>query len=1067
MALARYTYLAWLRRGAANSIVAPATGRSRAEIKVSLALSDGTVTGASIEKSFKLLGPGDIVGVNADEVVRTEPRHWVTDFEPNYFAFIDFYDEDFPWRHTPAPADSATHRLVPWLSLLVLAKGEYDVNSAPGRPLPSVVVKGTNLASFFPPVDQLWAWAHVQVAGDAGGTRNPDLGALRARIDGLPDGSVSRIVSPRRLSPSTSYQAFLVPTFEAGRKAGLGIAFDDETESGTALSWASGASEFPIYYQWTFSTGEGGDFEDLVERIIPRPVDKRVGIRDMDIAVPGFGMPQVAEAVGPGEQPSHHRGVVGLEGALKAPDMEPKPLDPTSDFPQQAAAVVNLPVNAQASGASDPVVAPPLMGGWHALLDRVDPADRPHWPDDLNLDARFRAAGGLGGRVVRLNDERYMKLAWDQVGEIVAANRKAISLRFAQEAMQRSFVRSIVPLPAEAALTLTAPMFARIRGSPQTLRGLLGESRLPDAAMSFAFRKLVRPRGRVARRAFAPGQRPNAAGRLAVALNEGSISAAPPPPAPSGPTLEQIADEASAGQENWLVLARWSWWLVAVAVILVLLSLFLIGGAVGIALAALFGLGAAAMFVWGARARNIRHSIEALQISSLTANQLPNRAPAGFAVADAGAQSGAADPAASARFGEALRDFAEFIEARPAPVPERPRFNLGNAHRKMIAAIAPTTAYPRRAASLIRVGGRSIVDHLADVHPGPGGSAPAAPARPSIRPVMAYPDIKEPMYRPLSELGDDLMTPNLGLIPPNTVTLMLTNPPFIEAYMAGVNHEFARELLWREYPTDSRGSPFRQFWDVSRVMTPGVVDPERARRLKDIRPMHEWPVANGLGTNDNPARGFSGEQVVLALRGDLLKRYPNTIVYAQRARWSSDPAHPNELAVYDEEGAKALAGIDDPNIEYPVFTAPVAPDLTFVGFKLKLDEVRGDPSLDETAQARASLTADKLGWFFVLQEAIGEPRFGLDERAPPATSVSAIKWDNLSWEHVDMSGRSVVDLAAPFVTTPPGSQPSEPLSWSPGAGATAADLAAILYQKPVMVAWHARQMLDKAKLDHA
>jgi len=45
-----------------------------------------------------------------------------------------------------------------------------------------------------------------------------------------------------------------------------------------------------------------------------------------------------------------------------------------------------------------------------------------------------------------------------------------------------------------------------------------------------------------------------------------------------------------------------------------------------------------------------------------------------------------------------------------------------------------------------------------------------------------------------------------------------------------VTHEFARELLWREYPTDSRGSPFRQFWDVSRVMTPGIVDPERARR---------------------------------------------------------------------------------------------------------------------------------------------------------------------------------------------------------------------------------------------
>ena len=34
--------------------------------------------------------------------------------------------------------------------------------------------------------------------------------------------------------------------------------------------------------------------------------------------------------------------------------------------------------------------------------------------------------------------------------------------------------------------------------------------------------------------------------------------------------------------------------------------------------------------------------------------------------------------------------------------------------------------------------------------------------------------------------------------------------------MVGLNHEFARELLWREYPTDQRGSYFRQFWDVAR-----------------------------------------------------------------------------------------------------------------------------------------------------------------------------------------------------------------------------------------------------------
>ena len=53
---------------------------------------------------MQLVGPGDIVGINRRAVVRTEPRNGVTDFEPNYLAFIEFYDEDFPWRYTPARA---------------------------------------------------------------------------------------------------------------------------------------------------------------------------------------------------------------------------------------------------------------------------------------------------------------------------------------------------------------------------------------------------------------------------------------------------------------------------------------------------------------------------------------------------------------------------------------------------------------------------------------------------------------------------------------------------------------------------------------------------------------------------------------------------------------------------------------------------------------------------------------------------------------------------------------------------------------------------------------------------
>ena len=79
----------------------------------------------------------------------------------------------------------------------------------------------------------------------------------------------------------------------------------------------------------------------------------------------------------------------------------------------------------------------------------MDPDSRPAWPHELNLDPRQRAAGGLGARVVRKHQERYMKLAWEQVGEIIAANRKASFLRFSQAAMHQAFVRSVAPLPRD------------------------------------------------------------------------------------------------------------------------------------------------------------------------------------------------------------------------------------------------------------------------------------------------------------------------------------------------------------------------------------------------------------------------------------------------------------------------------------------------------------------------------------------------------------------------------------------------------------------------------------------
>ena len=106
---------------------------------------------------------------NPRAIVRTEPRHWITNFESNYLAAVDFYDEDFPWRYTPAAPDGSGLRLRPWITLVVLSEDEFkEGGMRRKRALPYITVKDEKL---FPPADELWAWAHVHF--------NQSLGAIQ------------------------------------------------------------------------------------------------------------------------------------------------------------------------------------------------------------------------------------------------------------------------------------------------------------------------------------------------------------------------------------------------------------------------------------------------------------------------------------------------------------------------------------------------------------------------------------------------------------------------------------------------------------------------------------------------------------------------------------------------------------------------------------------------------------------------------------------------------------------------------------------------------------------------
>jgi hypothetical protein len=301
---------------------------------------------------------------------------------------------------------------------------------------------------------------------------------------------------------------------------------------------------------------------------------------------------------------------------------------------------------------------------------------------------------------------------------------------------------------------------------------------------------------------------------------------------------------------------------------------------------------------------------------------------------------------------------------------------------------------------------------------------------------MAYPRFERPMYEALRDLSAELLLPGLEAVKPNTITLLETNPRFIEAYMVGLNHEMARELLWREYPTDQRGSFFRQFWDV-RGRIPAPQTPAEREGLKDIPEIHRWAGAKGMG--ENLTGGSAGERLVLLVRGELLRRFPTAVVYAARARFETGPnGQPSRKRVPSDEE------------RYPLFRGTLEPDVTFVGFDLEESEARGDPDP----------AADRPGWFLIIQQQPVEPRFGLDVADGFAESLPVLtQWNDLSWGHLasnagELDALTHIRLAAVLpdtshVTQPPG------IAW----GHNAAHQAFITLQKPVRVAIHADDML--------
>ncbi|MEJ3750513.1 hypothetical protein WEI85_45560 [Actinomycetes bacterium KLBMP 9797] len=1079
-----YTFLPWLRTGLATRITADPGTADRASVLVELRLTGDPVPGGTplthnLRRTVQIYGPGDVIGLDSRAISRVEPRPWITNAEPNYLAHIEFYEEDLPWRYSPAPPDAITRRLAPWLGLVVLAGpaeaggdsdgAEFTEGTLPDRPLPFVTVRDPTAT--LPPPDQLGAFTHVHVNGPLDTpVASDDMGrvlpALRQVLRDNADNACSRLVCPRRLAPHTPYHAFLVPAFETGRLAGLGL---DPAGAPGALHPAWGAAypnqpvpgQLPYYHRWFFTTGPAGDFEYLVRLLRPRPLDAAVGRRDLDVhRSPGAGLPGITT-------PAELGGVLKLGGALRRPDpSRPDKYDTWDDrpatgqpyphpFQRALAGLINLaddyvahpPAAAHARLAQagtpvaaeddDPVVTPPLYGRWPArasrlLTDRNGQPITPNrdWVHRLNLDPRFRVAANLGGDVVRKRQEEFMAAAWAQVGDVLAANAKIRAAQLAREvgtvlqdkhlepaaASLRSAARARTaaraqtadaPVPALSgrALALTAPAHSRVVEREPAARAAATAAGIVETvehvAVGFrvaASRVAAAPLSPSMRRIMRPGSR----------LVRTLPFTPDQPPDALVPRMDDPDEKVTAAVEKTVAAA-------IVTTAKLAEALHPPTGGPGLSAAA------------------AADPVDSLPLSPDFTLTLPGDA---FVPTP-----GASDSDEAARFKDALRVLHRGWDAAAAGGAAPPRGPLGvlTATDTMLAGLRSDDTVPKSLLAAV-----SIPPRLAQFAV-------------QFLEAMAYPVFDMPMYRDVLALGTDLFVPNLNLVPPNSITLLETDQEFIEAYLVGLNHEMARELLWREYPTDQRGSPFRQFWDVRTMPAlPSETPDQRRERLYDIPPIHSWRPGSTLGSHDNRDTGAQEEELVLLIRGELLKKYPNAAIYAHRARWQLAGGQPDPTQERLPVDVADEANPTHDEIRLPIYQAEVEPDIHLLGFDLTRREATGKEP------------AGSAGWFFVIKERPGDPRFGLD--AGETTRVEV--WNDLSWSDVDPGGTGFIRLDGATTPVPllefddpvddqeKRDQHAEDLSlplWH--AGLSSADIAYVLFQAPVLMAVHAQEML--------
>jgi hypothetical protein len=1018
-----YTFRSWMKRGI--------SGQQKLDDPLRASVTIGVSVGA-IDPSVKLFlhGPRDVKGLDQRVVIRTWPKDGASSAEPNYFPLIEFDQPDLPWRYSPEPPQG--DKVKPWLCVIVLREDDAK-NFSPAKASQPLGV--LNVAtSLLPELDESALWAHVQIHGP----NPPDDATLAQKLVSERNTFSSRILAVGLLQPEKEYKAFLVPTFEAGRLAGLGQ--DVGPTNASKLAWTKDVPSIalPVYHHWSFHTGPAGDFRSLVKKLHPptKPFPETFGKRKMKVDQPRLDLPEADAAP------------MDLEGVLLRYPRTARAawIGPLRDtFVQRLTELLNLPAKLY-KASQKIVVMPPLYGRWHAAEEEVKTTSAA-WFQELNEDPRNRVFAGAGTLAVQAKQQDYLAEAWDQVGEVRKANHSSLWAEVAMRVAERLHLR-IFSLSGTGAATpesvikYTAPVHSRVLGSPVTIARLIQQSPISAGLTDPRFRRIARPLGPLGRRQGRAGSRvvPNILERM----NRGEYSPAPPPPVPESlSTLDRIGiplvpSWATTSVRDFLRLLPQ--WLSPIGLLLLVLALvLLVGAAASAPVLAMVAVVGAAGLVSSPIVRRLSQNLDAradLSAGKLSAeqiDQLPIRSsfvpveytpgnPSPVPVATTAGKDGGLNEAA-ANFRQAASELFAHLNLPPVePAPLR-SVALDDLKQKLSVALDPNRTVVQAFHSRLTL--ESGVYQI-----GIDGTGQ----------IMHAPSFnKHAMYDEMKALSQDWVLPGMELIESNSVSLLTTNQKSVEAFMVGVNHEMARTLLFNEYPTDQRGSYFRQFWNSSGA----AGQTQNPEDFLDIKPIHQWGRTD-LGQNTARKLKAKDDDVVLCVRGEVLLRYPNTIIYAAKAVKNAAGQKPALILPADNDLASHMPHI---------FHGELGADIRFFGFPLDIGAALGEDGSD--------------GWFFVLQQHPEEPLFGLNvgEALPgepqrdSAHFTDLITWNSLLAGVVAAPGVTHLSFESTKLKVEPLFAAQGPLY--PNWGKSSAEVAQDTMRTPSRVAFHARLLIRR------